>query len=82
MAYAVGGDAGFTKALAMSMGWGLLFATSLTLIVLPCMLLVQRDFMAFFHRKILKTSTPNESQANDMNKITTSPKEAEESVIQ
>ena len=54
MAYAVGGDAGFTKSLAMSMGWGLLFATVLTLVVLPCMLLIQRDFMVFFERKVLK----------------------------
>ncbi|RZF21795.1 efflux RND transporter permease subunit [Halobacteriovorax vibrionivorans] len=54
MAYAIGGDAGFTKSLAMSMGWGLLFATVLTLVVLPCMLLVQRDFMVFFSRKILR----------------------------
>ena len=56
MAYALGGDAGFTKSLAMSMGWGLLFATVLTLIVLPCMLLIQRDFMVFFGRKILRRS--------------------------
>lgn len=56
MAYAIGGDAGFTKALAMSMGWGLLFATVLTLIVLPCMLLVQRDFMAFFISRFMKKS--------------------------
>lgn len=54
MAYAIGGDAGFTKSLAMSMGWGLLFATVLTLVVLPCMLLIQRDFMVFFSRKILR----------------------------
>ena len=54
MAYAIGGDAGFTKGLAMAMGWGLLFATILTLVVLPCMLLVQRDFMVLIERKILK----------------------------
>jgi multidrug efflux pump subunit AcrB len=54
MAYAVGGDAGFTKSLAMSMGWGLMFATVLTLIVLPCMLLVQRDIMVLIFNKILK----------------------------
>lgn len=54
MAYALGGDAGFTKGLAMSMGWGLLFATVLTLVVLPCMLLVQRDCMVFIDKKILR----------------------------
>ncbi|WP_127717619.1 efflux RND transporter permease subunit [Halobacteriovorax sp. HLS] len=44
MAYGIGGDSGFTKSLALSMGWGLLFATALTLLVLPTLLEVQRDF--------------------------------------
>jgi multidrug efflux pump subunit AcrB len=44
MAYGLGGDSGFTKPLALSMGWGLLFATALTLFVLPALLEVQRDF--------------------------------------
>jgi len=52
MAYGIGGDSGFTKPLAMSMGWGLLFATVLTLIVLPCMLMVQADAMKLIHRFI------------------------------
>lgn len=56
MAYALGGDAGFTKSLAMSMGWGLLFATILTLVVLPCMLLVQRDVMVLIEKKLFKKS--------------------------
>ena len=52
MAYGLGGDSGFTKPLAMSMGWGLLFATSLTLIAIPCMLMIQADFMGFLSRFI------------------------------
>lgn len=64
MAYAIGGDAGFTKSLAMSMGWGLLFATVLTLIVLPCMLLVQRDFMVLIERKIFKRSASPVVESN------------------
>jgi multidrug efflux pump subunit AcrB len=43
MAYAIGGDAGFTKSMAMSMGWGILFATVLTLFLLPCFILIQAD---------------------------------------
>ncbi len=54
MAYAIGGDAGFTKGLAMSMGWGLLFATVLTLVVLPCMLLIQRDVMVLIQKYIFR----------------------------
>ncbi|PIK15907.1 efflux RND transporter permease subunit [Halobacteriovorax sp. JY17] len=43
MAYGLGGDSGFTKSLALSMGWGLLFATGLTLFALPALLEIQRD---------------------------------------
>ena len=45
MAYAIGGDAGFTKMMAMSMGWGILFATALTLFLLPCFIMIQNDFI-------------------------------------
>ncbi len=43
MAYGIGGDAGFTKPLAMSMGWGLLFATALTLFLIPSLVQIQED---------------------------------------
>jgi multidrug efflux pump subunit AcrB len=52
MAYGLGGDSGFTKPLAMSMGWGLLFATTLTLFAIPCMLMIQADFMKLIGRFI------------------------------
>lgn len=45
MAYGIGGDSGFTKPLALSMGWGLLFATVLTLFVLPAMLEIERELI-------------------------------------
>lgn len=54
MAYGIGGDSGFTKPLAMSMGWGLTFATSLTLFVIPCMLLVQADIIKFSLKLVAK----------------------------
>ena len=50
MAYGIGGDSGFTKPLALSMGWGLLFATVLTLFVLPSLLEVQRDFWSVLNK--------------------------------
>ncbi len=82
MAYAIGGDAGFTKSLAMSMGWGLLFATALTLVVLPCMLLIQRDFMVFFSRKILRRSeVVEDSEVIEEEMIIVSKDLEEESVI-
>ncbi len=50
MAYAIGGDAGFTKMMAMSMGWGILFATALTLFLLPCFIKIQGDLLNLFSR--------------------------------
>lgn len=55
MAYGLGGDAGFTKPLALSMGWGLLFSTLLTLFLLPCFLEIQRNFMVFYSKKFPKS---------------------------
>jgi multidrug efflux pump subunit AcrB len=44
MAYGLGGESGFTQPLAFSMGWGLTFATTLTLFVLPALLEITEDF--------------------------------------
>lgn len=54
MAYGIGGDSGFTKALAMSLGWGLLFATILTLVFLPSLLLVVDDIKVFLSKPLKK----------------------------
>jgi len=43
MAYGLGGESGFTQPLAFSMGWGLTFATLLTLFVLPALLEITED---------------------------------------
>jgi multidrug efflux pump subunit AcrB len=44
MAYGLGGSDPFSAPMALAMGYGILFATPLTLILLPCMLVVQKDF--------------------------------------
>ncbi|MCP4912916.1 MAG: efflux RND transporter permease subunit [Oligoflexia bacterium] len=65
MAYGIGGDSGFTKPLALSMGWGLLFATTLTLFVLPAMLEIQREIMVFaikLKNKLLKKKTDDNEE--------------------
>lgn len=54
MAYGIGGDSGFTKPLAMSMGWGLLFSTGLTLLLIPSLVLIQSDFSNFIKFRIFK----------------------------
>ncbi len=43
MAYGIGGSDPFSAPMALAMGYGILFATPLTLILLPCLLLVQDD---------------------------------------
>ena len=43
LAYGIGGSDPFSAPMALAMGYGILFATPLTLILLPCMLLVQDD---------------------------------------
>ena len=43
MAYGIGGSDPFSAPMALAMGYGILFATPLTLILLPCLLLIQRD---------------------------------------
>lgn len=46
-AYSIGGESGFTKPLAFAMGWGLLLSTTLTLLVLPSLLLINEDIKSF-----------------------------------
>jgi multidrug efflux pump subunit AcrB len=44
MAYALGGESGFTEPLAFALGWGLFFSTFLTLFALPAFIEIRRDF--------------------------------------
>ncbi len=48
MAYSLGGESGFTQPLAFAMGWGLSFATFLTLFVLPAIMVIQLDIKNVF----------------------------------
>ena len=48
MAYGIGGSDPFTAPMALAMGYGILFATPLTLILLPCLLVVQNDLKRLF----------------------------------
>ena len=54
MAYGVGGSDPFSAPMALAMGYGILFATPLTLILLPCLLLVQEDVRTLA-RKAIRT---------------------------
>ncbi len=48
MIYGIGGDAGYTKPLIFSLGWGILGATLYTLIFLPSIVKVYFEFVDFF----------------------------------
>ena len=43
VAYGIGGSDPFLKPMALAISWGLLFATLLTLIVVPCVYLIADD---------------------------------------
>ena len=43
-AYGLGGDDPFVAVMALALGYGILFATPLTLLLLPCLYMIQHDF--------------------------------------
>lgn len=53
MAYGIGGESGFTQPLAFSLGWGLFFATFLTLFILPACLEIRRDFQRWVQKMLI-----------------------------
>ncbi len=50
MAYGLGGSDPFSAPMALAMGYGILFATPLTLLLLPCMLVIQEDLQGLSAR--------------------------------
>jgi multidrug efflux pump subunit AcrB len=50
MAYGLGGSDPFSAPMALAMGYGILFATPITLILIPCLLAVTEDLHAFVNR--------------------------------
>ncbi len=53
LAYGIGGEALFMAPMALSLGWGLIFATPLTLVLLPCLYMIGQD-IHFALNKIIK----------------------------
>ena len=56
MAYGIGGSDPFSPPMALAMGYGILFATPPTLILIPCLLLVRDDADALVRRMIRRAS--------------------------
>ncbi len=51
VAYGIGGLDPFLQPMAVGMSWGLMFATGLTLVVIPCAYLIIEDIQKKFRRK-------------------------------
>jgi multidrug efflux pump subunit AcrB len=51
LAYGLGGNDPMMAPLALSLGWGLLFATPLTLVLVPCLYMICHDISGVFRRK-------------------------------
>jgi multidrug efflux pump subunit AcrB len=50
LAYGIGGTAVFMAPMALALGWGLLLATPLTLVLVPCLYMVGHDVGRIFQR--------------------------------
>jgi len=51
LAYGFGGTAAFMAPMALALGWGLVFATPLTLVLVPCLYMIGQDISGIFRRK-------------------------------
>jgi multidrug efflux pump subunit AcrB len=58
MAYGLGGSDPFMAPMALAMGYGILFATPLTLILLPCLLMIQDDIRKILMRLLVLIQSP------------------------
>lgn len=59
LAYGIGGSDPYMSPMALALGWGLLFATPLTLLLIPCLYLIIDDIGKIWH-KILTHFKKNE----------------------
>ncbi len=58
VAYGIGGGDPFLKPMALAIVWGLLFATGITLIAIPCIYAILDDITTlFFHRSMVKKNS-------------------------
>ena len=51
LAYGIGGSDPYMGPMALALGWGLLFATPLTLLLIPCLYLIGNDISKIFSKK-------------------------------
>jgi len=56
LAYGIGGTDEFLQPMVLALGYGLMFGTLLTLVLLPCMYLMNYDFINMLGRIKIKFS--------------------------
>ncbi len=61
MAYGLGGSDPFSAPMALAMGYGILFATPITLVLIPCLLMVHEDANNAIERIAQKLTVPAKS---------------------
>ncbi len=54
MAYGIGGESGYTKSIALSLGWGLVGSTLATLFILPLLVAVYFEIAGFVSKRRVK----------------------------
>jgi multidrug efflux pump subunit AcrB len=57
LAYGIGGSDFLLQPMALSLGYGLLFGTLMTLVLLPCLYLMNYEFVNWIERKKTKLKT-------------------------
>jgi len=62
MAYGIGGSDPFSAPMALAMGYGILFATPLTLILLPCALMIGADLKGLMPKLFKRTAIDSRTQ--------------------
>ena len=51
LAYGIGGRDAWMAPMALTLGYGILFATPLTLVLVPCLYVIRNDISKLFQRK-------------------------------
>jgi len=66
LAYGIGGSDPFIAPMALALGWGILFASPLTLLLVPCLYAISEDFSYMFNprrRRAIKAAREAKSAA-------------------
>ena len=66
MAYGLGGSDPIMAPMALAMGYGIVLATPLTLLLLPCLLMIQHDVRSLLRRIFVKSGLAPIDESDDV----------------